>query len=395
MLGDGRAVLIGEHIKGSQRYDIVLKGSGKTVYSRRGDGLATIMPMLREYIISEYMNAVKIPTSRSLAVITTGDKVLRERALDGSILVRTAESHIRVGTFEYAKSFGELEDVKKLADYTINRHFPNINNNIYTENKYISFLSTVVYLQACLIAKWQAIGFVHGVMNTDNMFISGETLDYGPCAFLDNYDPNSVFSSIDTVKRYSYKNQPGIAVWNLSRFAETILHLIHEDREKAIKIAQEEISNFYNIYFEKFYKEMARKLGIIKYDELNENDKLIINDFLKLLEENNLDYTNTFNELKNEAGHFFEIENTKDWIAKWKRRIEPFKEEAIKKIKRANPYIIPRNHIVDDVLENANNGDLNTLQDFLKVLKNPYNNCDDKFKKPPKEGYKCVTFCGT
>lgn len=246
MLGDGRALLLGEHVtKDSKRYDVQLKGSGRTIYSRGGDGKAALAPMLREYIISEGMHGLGIPTTRSLAVVNTGEEVLRERFEQGAILTRIASSHIRVGTFAYAAQWGTLEDLKSLADYTIKRHFPNIAKS---ENKYILFLEEVINRQAELIVKWQSVGFIHGVMNTDNMVISGETIDYGPCAFMDTYDTNTVFSSIDYAGRYAYGNQPNMALWNLARFSEALLPLLNPNLDEAVNIAKKSISNFSKLY---------------------------------------------------------------------------------------------------------------------------------------------------
>ena len=246
MLGDGRAMLLGEQISPEgKRYDIQLKGSGRTPYSRGGDGRAALGPMLREYIISEAMYNLNIPTTRSLAVVTTGDSILREDILKGAILTRAADSHIRVGTFAYASNFGTVENVRQLADYAIDRHYREIAQD---KNLYLSFLKEATKRQAALIAKWQLVGFIHGVMNTDNMAISGETIDYGPCAFMDAYNPDTVFSSIDIYGRYAYKNQPEIAVWNLSRFAETLLPLIHKNKDEAIILAKTAVAEFYESY---------------------------------------------------------------------------------------------------------------------------------------------------
>ncbi|MCL9797606.1 YdiU family protein, partial [Frankia sp. AgKG'84/4] len=246
MLGDGRALLLGEQMTPlDERFDIQLKGPGRTPYSRGGDGRATLGPMLREYIISEAMHALGIPTTRSLAVVTTGEPVIRETALPGAILTRVAVSHLRVGTFQYAAKWGTVEELRILADYALKRHFPDIDTD---ENRYLPLLQEVIKRQAGLIAKWQLVGFIHGVMNTDNMTISGETIDYGPCAFMDEYDPATVFSSIDTGGRYAYGNQPNIGGWNLARFAEALLPLLHADQEQAVKLAQDAISEFPELY---------------------------------------------------------------------------------------------------------------------------------------------------
>ena len=260
MLGDGRATLLGEKVTSSgKHFDIQLKGSGPTPYSRGGDGRAALGPMLREYIISEAMHALGIPTTRSLAVVTTGETVRRKKNLPGAVLTRVAKSHIRVGTFEYASHFGTIEDIRSLADYTITRHFPNIAT---LENKYLLLLSEVVKQQASLISKWQLVGFIHGVMNTDNMTISGETIDYGPCAFMDVYHPATVFSSIDIHGRYSYENQPKMAAWNLARFAETLLPLLHDDEDKAVRLAEKEVLSFWNLYDDHWLAGMRAKLGL-------------------------------------------------------------------------------------------------------------------------------------
>lgn len=289
MLGDGRAVLLGEQISLSgKRYDIQLKGSGKTPYSRGGDGRAALGPMLREYIISEAMHALGIPTTRSLAVVTTGEKVIRDTELQGAILTRVSASHIRVGTFEYAARFGSTEDLRKLADYTIKRHYPYLE---WDKERYVSFLKEVIKNQALLISKWQLIGFIHGVMNTDNMTISGETIDYGPCAFMNEYDPATVFSSIDWQGRYAYGNQPRIAEWNLARFAETLLPLFSDERKKALDIANDALSDFQRLYQEYWLSGMRAKLGLLSEES---RDAELIDDLLDAMFEYKADFTNTF-----------------------------------------------------------------------------------------------------
>ncbi|MDD5934167.1 MAG: protein adenylyltransferase SelO family protein, partial [Clostridiales bacterium] len=259
MLGDGRACLLGEYIaKDGQPYDIQLKGSGRTPYSRGGDGKAVLSPMLREYVISEAMKELNIPTTRSLAVTTTGERIMRDRLEEGAVLTRIAKSHIRVGTFQYVTAWGDKTELKTLADYTIMRLYPDC---LLKDRPYQSFLDEVVKAQAKLIAQWQLVGFIHGVMNTDNMLISGETIDYGPCAFMDTYDPGTVFSSIDTEGRYAYGNQPAMAAWNLTRFAETLLFLLSDNQEEAIQIAHQSIQTFQTLYQENWYSGMGRKLG--------------------------------------------------------------------------------------------------------------------------------------
>ncbi|MEX2414808.1 MAG: YdiU family protein, partial [Paenibacillaceae bacterium] len=292
MLGDGRALLIGEQITPlGERFDIQLKGSGETPYSRRGDGRAALGPMLREYIISEAMHALGIATTRSLAVVTTGESVIRETDLPGAILTRVAASHLRVGTFQYASKWGTVEDLRALADYTLQRHFPEVDAD---ENRYILLLQEVIKRQAVLIAKWQLVGFIHGVMNTDNMALSGETIDYGPCAFMDAYDPGTVFSSIDIHGRYAYGNQPNIAAWNLARFAEALLPLLHDNEEQAVKLAEDAISDFTELYHRNWLAGMRSKLGIFN-EELQ--DESLIEDLLSMMQKYRADYTNTFRAL--------------------------------------------------------------------------------------------------
>ncbi len=289
MLGDGRAVLLGEHlVNKNQRFDIQFKGSGRTSFSRGGDGRAALGPMLREYIISEAINALNIPTTRSLAVVKTGEKVVRENLLNGAILTRVASSHIRVGTFQYIAATQNLEDLNTLVNYTITRHYPEIQSS---KNKALDLLSIVMEKQCQLVINWMRVGFIHGVMNTDNMAISGETIDYGPCAFMDQYDPKTVFSSIDKFGRYAFSNQPPITKWNLARFAECLIPLIDKDENTAIKIATELIDNFQIIYEQKWLNMMRDKLGLFGEDK---NDQTLINKLLNWMKNNNADYTNTF-----------------------------------------------------------------------------------------------------
>ncbi len=400
MLGDGRALLLGEQITPSgEMYDIQLKGSGRTPYSRGGDGRAALKPMLREYIISEAMHALNIPTTRSLAVVTTGESVIRENIIKGSILTRVASSHIRVGTFAYALNFGTKENIKQLADYTIKRHYKEIAND---ENQYLSFLREVVKGQASLIAKWQLIGFIHGVMNTDNMAISGETIDYGPCAFMDTYNPDTVFSSIDTYGRYAYKNQPEIAVWNLSRFAETLLSLIHENKEEAIKLAQNTVAEFYQLYHNNWLSGMRSKLGI--FNEESEDEKLI-ESLLNMMQKYNEDYTNTFIKLtfnKLENSTMMETSEFKDWFNKWQERLqkqEQSKEKSNDLMRNSNPAVIPRNHRVEEALSAADEkGDYTVMEGLVNALSEPYaHNAEqaEYAELPSPSSCKYKTFCGT
>ncbi|PFV78534.1 hypothetical protein COL05_17890 [Bacillus sp. AFS059628] len=399
MLGDGRALLIGEQISPSgKRFDIQLKGSGPTPYSRRGDGRAALGPMLREYIISEAMYALDIPTTRSLAVVTTGEPTYRETKLPGAILTRVASSHIRVGTFQYAAR-GSIEDLQSLADYTIKRHYPEIEAH---ENRYTALLQEVIKKQASLIAKWQLVGFIHGVMNTDNITISGETIDYGPCAFMDNYDQGTVFSSIDTQGRYAYGNQPYMAAWDLARLAESLIPILHEDEEAALKIAQDEISKFSVQYENLWFLGMKKKLGLFSSEE---QDQSLIEQLLKMMEKHKADYTNTFrsltlNTIENTA--LFESPEFKEWYKLWQSRLErqeESKENAYEMMKNNNPSIIPRNHRVEEALEAAvTNGDYSVMEKLLEALSNPYAYATEQEEycvppAPTNRPYR--TFCGT
>jgi len=395
MLGDGRAMLLGEQITPNGKYDIQLKGSGRTPYSRGGDGRAALGPMLREYIVSEAMHALDIPTSRSLAVVTTGEPVIREKILKGAILTRVASSHIRVGTFEYAANFGTEENVRQLANYTIDRHYKEIEKDDFP---YLSFLKEVVKRQASLIAKWQLVGFIHGVMNTDNMALSGETIDYGPCAFMDAYNPNTVFSSIDTYGRYVYKNQPKIAVWNLSRFAETLLQLLHEKNDKAIKLAQDTVAEFYELYHNNWISGMRKKLGIFNEEA---EDEALIEELLNIMHKNNEDYTNTFIKLTfgntlNDSAEY------KEWHNKWQARLQrqnKTKDKLFELMKNSNPAVIPRNHRVEEALRTADeNEDYSVMDKLISVLKNPFAHSADQkeyAELPPPSFCNYKTFCGT
>ena len=400
MLGDGRAIVIGEHLsKNNERFDIQFKGSGKTPYSRNADGRAALGPMLREYIISEAMYYLKIPTTRSLAVVTTGEKVIREAELQGAILTRVASSHIRVGTFQYIAAKENKENLKTLIDYTINRHYPEIKNS---KNSAIELLKIVIKKQVELINEWMRVGFIHGVMNTDNMTISGETIDYGPCAFMDTYNPETVFSSIDHQGRYAYCNQPGIAKWNLARFAETLLPFIHNNQVKAIEIAKEAINDFGNLYKKSSLNMMKNKLGI--FGEENQDESLI-NDLLNWMFQKKADFTNTFSSLiKDDLSKekLFDDKNFIDWFKKWKERQNKNKtpnQSSINLMKKNNPLVIPRNHKVEEVLDAATiKNDMKPIYEFLNVLNKPYekNSETEKYQKQPIPTNKIYkTFCGT
>ena len=397
MLGDGRAVLLGEHIDNkNQRFDIQFKGSGRTSFSRGGDGRAALGPMLREYIISEAINALNIPTTRSLAVVKTGEKVVRENLLNGAILTRVASSHIRVGTFQYIAATQNLEDLNTLVDYTIDRHYPEIKSS---KNKALDLLSLVMEKQCQLVINWMRVGFIHGVMNTDNMAISGETIDYGPCAFMDQYDPKTVFSSIDKFGRYAFSNQPPITKWNLARFAECLIPLIDKDEGTAVKIATELIDNFQNIYEEKWLNMMRDKLGLFGEDK---NDPTLINKLLDWMKNNNSDYTNTFCHLMGVEidDEVYKNDDFKSWTNEWEKRLKlnNSSDKYLELMKKTNPIVIPRNQKVEDALADADKGNLETMNKLLKVLSNPYSDQENiiEFQKPePTGNEKYQTFCGT
>ncbi|WP_313800140.1 protein adenylyltransferase SelO family protein [Cytobacillus sp.] len=400
MLGDGRALLIGEQIthKGD-RFDIQLKGSGRTPYSRGGDGRAALGPMLREYIISEAMNGLGIPTTRSLAVVTTGESIIRETDLPGAILTRVASSHIRVGTFQYAAKLSTEENLKILTDYTINRHYPEIASS---KNRYLSLLVEVIKRQAKLIAKWQSVGFIHGVMNTDNMSISGETIDYGPCAFMDTYNPATVFSSIDTRGRYAYGNQPYIASWNLARFAETLLPLLHEKEEQAIEMAQDAIAQFTVLYQTNWLTGMRAKLGIFNKED---EDESLVKDLFTMMDKYEADFTNTFRALtfdRHKALDLFGKDEFSQWVELWQGRLQrqqESKEASYQLMRESNPAVIPRNHRVEEALDAAvNEGDYSVMERLLEVLSNPYEHTEKQAEyctlpAPSDRPYR--TFCGT
>ena len=397
MLGDGRAVLIGEHIsKSNHRYDIQFKGSGKTAFSRNGDGRAALGPMLREYIISESMHFLNIPTTRSLAVAKTGEKVIRETQLEGAILTRVASSHIRVGTFQYIAARNKKGELEMLFEYVIKRHYPEIESS---KKQALDLLNVVLNKQIELVVNWMRVGFIHGVMNTDNMSIAGETIDYGPCAFMDIYDPKTVFSSIDKLGRYAYCNQPIITKWNLSRFAECLIPLIDGDQDKAIKLATEVIDTFEKKYEEKWLGMMRSKIGLTDEDE---KDKFLILDLLTWMHQNKVDYTNTFCHLMNfqtQNDIVYENNEFSDWKKRWQERLSQnsSSEKYINLMRSVNPIVIPRNQIVEDALKKANQGNFEPINNFLKILSSPYT--DQKhiteYQIPSQSDENYQTFCGT
>lgn len=399
MLGDGRAILLAEHCTpDGNRVDVQFKGSGETPFSRRGDGRAALGPMLREYIISEAMAALDIPTTRSLAVVTTGEPVYRESVLQGAVLTRIAASHIRVGTFQYLAARQDRVNLQKLADYTIARHYPEVQDKA---DKYYEFFKAVVNRQASLIARWQLVGFVHGVMNTDNMAISGETIDYGPCAFMDTYHPDTVFSSIDEYGRYAYSNQPAIAQWNLARFAETLLHLLSENEETQMELAKKTLYEFANIYEGYWLKGMRRKLGL---ETEEEGDRELINTFLEHLQDSNADFTLSFRNLAKADGMSLVSSpdgSFQNWYRRWLERLgreSKGLEQAALLMNQVNPMVIPRNHKVEEALEAAQKNDLSLFQALLVAVREPFSESEGiaAFSHPPPSNQcRYKTYCGT
>lgn len=401
LLGDGRAVLLGEQMApNGKRWDIQLKGAGITPYSRRGDGRATLSAMLRECLISEAMHGLGIPTSRSLAIVTTGEKVPRERMNDGAVLTRVASSHIRVGTFEFARKFTPLKDQKAFFRYTLSRHDPEL---LETEEPVFAFLEKVMDRQMELVVNWMRVGFIHGVMNTDNMSIAGETIDYGPCAFMNNYHPGTVFSSIDTAGRYAYGNQPNIAAWNLAVLANALLPLVgtEENRSAVIEKAQNLIDGLSQKYHHRWLQMMRGKLGWVEADP---NDRIQIQQLLDIMMEQGMDYTNTFRGLLDPSTiKHWEIQypDLKSWLADWQIRIETQAggwDTAHRLMKKNNPAVIPRNHIVEEVLEQAVNGNPQIFEEALKVFAQPYmeDGITAKYLQGPPHGDETYqTFCGT
>jgi serine/tyrosine/threonine adenylyltransferase len=406
-LGDGRAILLGEVVtpEGTRR-DIQLKGSGRTPFSRGGDGRAALGPVLREYIVSEAMAALGVPTTRALAAVTTGQPVQRETSLPGAVLTRVASSHIRVGTFQFFASRGDAEAVRLLADHVIARHYPDAAGS---ENPYRALLSGVVGRQAGLIARWLLIGFIHGVMNTDNCSVSGETIDYGPCAFMDAYDPATVFSSIDQHGRYAYGNQPRIAVWNLARLAETLLPLLAENEDAAVAIAQECLAGFSPIFEAAYFGGLRRKIGL---QSERDGDTTLVNDLLKLMAENAADFTLTFRRLADAAADpaadasvrslFNDPAAFDPWASRWRWRLgdEAGDPSTIREAMRAvNPAFIPRNHLVEAALNAAiEREDFAPFEELLLVLSMPFEDQPgfERYSLPPEpEERVSQTFCGT
>ncbi len=398
-LGDGRAIIIGEHVtEHNKRFDIQLKGCGATEYSRNGDGKATLESMLREYLISEAMHYLNIPTSRSLAVIKTGENIYRRSKEEGSILVRIMKSHIRVGTFEYASYFGSSEDLKRFSSYSIKRLYPEISKY---DNPPLALLELVMQKQIDLVVDWMRVGFIHGVMNTDNTSISGESFDYGPCAFMNTYHPDTVYSSIDYNGIYAFGNQPKIIKWNILKFAEALLPIIHHNKDKSIQLAQSIIDKFDEIWKKKYYSMMLKKIGFNKHKiELYP----LVDELLLLMKKLKMDYTNTFYFLSQNNYNKNHTNINNDFI-KWKKK---WSESVVKTnsmteakhlMHKYNPVFIARNHLVNETIQKAIHGDLTPINKFLEILASPYQYQDKskEYMQPPTANFeKCFkTFCGT
>ena len=405
-LGDGRAILLGEVIDADGvRRDIQLKGSGPTPFSRRGDGRAALGPVLREYIVSEAMAALGIPTTRSLAAVVTGESVMRETPLPGAVLTRVASSHIRVGTFQYFAARGDTEGVRRLADHVIGRHYPDLAN---AERPYHGLLGAVIARQAELVARWLLVGFIHGVMNTDNTSISGETIDYGPCAFMDHYDPATVFSSIDEQGRYAYANQPRIALWNLTRLAECLLPLFSDQQDKAVEEAQSALGDFADLFSTAYQAGLRAKLGLFT---AREGDRELAQDLLNAMAGNQADFTLTFRHLADAApdqnldgvrGLFADPTAFDEWAVRWSQRIAEEPQSAGERqaaMRKVNPAFIPRNHRVEAVIEAAvNRDDFALFEELLAVLSKPYDDQPEfsAYADPPEPDQRVLqTFCGT
>ena len=409
-LGDGRALLLGEvkDINGKKR-DVQLKGSGRTPFSRNGDGRATLGPVLREYLVSEYMNAINIPTTRSLAAISTGETVIREQQLPGALLVRVASSHVRIGTFQYFYARQMNSELKILADYIIGRHYP---SNLPKGNAYLELFRNIVEKQADLISDWMSIGFIHGVMNTDNTSLSGETIDYGPCAFMDRFQFDKVYSSIDHTRRYCYQNQPKIILWNLTRLAETMLTLIDANINTAIKKVEEILNEFSKLYEDFWLRKMSSKLALFKTET---TDRRLVENFLNLLHDENLDFNNSFYFLGNlleadqlegsmTSDHQQTIKTieSSNWYISWRKRLMSERvdqKELKKRLRLKNPSAFPRNHLVEQALNSAiYDEDINPFKDLLTGLMSPFKerSLQDPFAHSPKSSEEITqTFCGT
>ncbi len=405
-LGDGRAILLGEVIDTDGiRRDIQLKGSGPTPFSRRGDGRAALGPVLREYIVSEAMFALGIPTTRSLAAVITGEKVQRETMLPGAVLTRVASSHIRVGTFQFFAARQDIDGLRHLADHVINRHYPDLAK---AEHPYRALLDVVIKRQAELVARWLHVGFIHGVMNTDNCSISGETIDYGPCAFMDAYDPATVYSSIDEMGRYAYANQPRIALWNLTRFAETLLPLIDSDEKTAIDLAQNALGAFTDIFNEAYQTGLRKKIGLFTTQP---DDEALVQDLLAAMTANQADFTNTFRHLGAAAADAAKDADVRaqftnpaaydEWAARWRQRLSQESRDGAtreKAMNAVNPAFIPRNHRIEAAIQAALADDFAPFEELVAVLAKPYEDQPQMadYTNPPAMDERVLrTFCGT
>lgn len=406
-LGDGRAVLLGEVIdRQGQRYDLQLKGSGRTPYSRGGDGRAPLGPVLREYVVSEAMAVLGVPTSRALAAVTTGERVHRDRALPGGVLTRVSRSHIRIGTFQYFAAREDNDAVRVLADHVIQRHYPDAAD---AERPYLALLEGVIARQAELIAQWQQLGFIHGVMNTDNMLVSGETVDYGPCAFMDRFDPKTVFSSIDTGGRYAYTNQPGIGQWNLAWLARALLPIIDPDENRSVELAQKAIDDFVGCYQQAYTQQMCAKLGIA---QVNDEARALVDDLLERMTAAGADYTLTFRRLAELAApnsgfasvaHIYTLPETLEpWLERWHAllgREGTSDAQRQQQMLALNPAYIPRNHLIEEVIQAAvERDDFDPFHRLVERLARPgdYVEADARYAMPPRpEEMVLQTFCGT
>ena len=399
-LGDGRAHLIGELVdKNGTRFDLHLKGSGRTPFSRRGDGKAALGPVLREYIVSEWFAAMGIPTTRTLAAVITGEDVYRETVLPGAVLARVAQSHVRVGTFQFFASRNDLEGVTTLADYVIDRHFPELKDS---DNPYLALFEVVAMRQAKLIAQWMGVGFIHGVMNTDNMQVVGETIDFGPCAFMDRFHPDKVFSSIDAMGRYAWNRQSSIAQWNLARLAETLLPLIDPDQAKAIAAAEQVLEQFNEAFQQHYEAIFSAKLGLAE----GESHGSFIKETLAIMAANSVDFTLFFRRLTQVAtgedeGPLLELFSNREaadvWLERWKNRNNPA-DEAVRQMQRFNPIYIPRNHRIEQAIEQANLGYFTPFHELVDLLAHPFDEQPgfEHYELPPKLHEEVrETFCGT
>ena len=404
-LGDGRAILLGElFAKNGERYDLQLKGSGRTAFSRNGDGRSPLGPVIREYLISESLHYLGINSTRSLAIVSTGEDVFREKRMPGGVLTRIASSHIRIGTFEFFSYKNDIKSLKALADYTLKRHF----KNTPKKNPYKFLLKNVLKSQAELISKWMSVGFIHGVMNTDNTTISGETIDFGPCAFMDQYNPHQVFSYIDEGGRYSYINQGKIIFWNLAKFAESLLPILSDNTKESKKHAMECLEVFPSYFEKRWLNEMKKKIGLSKHEK---EDHVILNEFFEILRTNNLDFTLSFRKLSKyltEVNDDYFCKNVRDkkklnsWVSKWKKRLS--KENLSftnlsEKMENTNPLYIPRNHIVERIIESSvSKNDFTEMKRFLKVIQKPFSEdslTTEYTVSPKKDEIVPFTFCGT